>query len=94
MKKEITTQDRIQRITAMEMLYDEIVTELGHLQKQQTLPELLQKKILDLERYYESADWLADKEADDCGELPKSLKRGILTEDTIYDLLCEADTRR
>lgn len=42
------------------------------------------KKICD---YYSSANWIKDYEADEEGKLPKSLKRGVLAQDTIYDLL-------
>lgn len=45
-----------------------------------------------LERYYQT-DWLTDYEADERGELPSDLKRGILSEDALYDLLSEIDER-
>lgn len=48
------------------------------------LPTLLSS----LEAYYET-DWRADFEADERGELPATLKRGILSEDGLYNLLTE-----
>ena len=37
--------------------------------------------------YYSSDDWKQDFLADEMGELPKDLKRGVLSEDGIYNLL-------
>ena len=45
-----------------------------------------------LEAYYTGPDWMADFAADEAGLLPASLKRGVLSEDAVYDLLarCQA----
>ncbi len=40
-----------------------------------------------LSDYYFGGTWLADYELDECGKLPKSLKRGVLAEDGVYELL-------
>ena len=40
-----------------------------------------------LESYYTGPDWKSDYEADEAGELPASLKRGVLSQDAVYDLL-------
>ena len=42
-------------------------------------------------RYMESGLWLSDFEADERGELPQDLRRGVLSQDGLYDLLSEAD---
>ena len=39
--------------------------------------------------YYGSPEWFDDHEADEKGELPESLKRGVLSEDAPYDALIE-----
>ena len=49
----------------------------------------LQKMLYELTSYYESGQWLQDFEADERGELPKDLKRGVLSEDGVYNLLSE-----
>ena len=46
-------------------------------------------KIAELENYQESGQWLLDYECDERGELPASLKRGVLSEDMLYNLLCD-----
>ena len=47
-----------------------------------------------LEDYYGSGDWRRDFEADEAGLLPADLKRGVLTEDAVYDLLSDRDALR
>jgi hypothetical protein len=49
----------------------------------------LQKMLCELTSYYESGQWLQDFEADERGELPEDLKRGVLSEDGVYNLLSE-----
>ena len=49
--------------------------------------------VKELAAYYESADWRRDFEADEAGLFPKNLKRGVLSEDGIYELLEEYDEK-
>ena len=49
----------------------------------------MQKMLCELTCYSESGQWLKDFEADERGELPKDLKRGVLSEDGVYNLLSE-----
>ena len=73
-------QDRIQRITHMEQLLDEA---LSHPEE----PAILTPVLRALSDYYEGGLWLSDYEADEAGLLPPALKRGVLAQDTLYDLL-------
>ena len=45
--------------------------------------------LYELSAYYESDLWMEDYEADEAGELPADLKRGVLSEDCLYNLLAE-----
>ena len=65
--------DIIKRIEYMEALYDH-ARETGEIS-----PELI--------AYYESGQWLKDYEADERGELPRNLKRGVLSQDGLWELL-------
>ena len=47
----------------------------------------IQSEIQELEAYYTSRQWRDDFERDEAGEFPEGLKRGVLSEDGIYDLL-------
>ena len=43
--------------------------------------------IAEMEEYFDSGAWREDFEADEAGKLPADLKRGVLSEDGIYDVL-------
>ena len=49
--------------------------------------EKLLPDIKDLLAYYGSREWFDDLEADNKGELPAELRRGVLSEDAVYDLI-------
>ena len=51
----------------------------------------LQPKLQELGDYYESDDWREDFEDDEEGRLPEGVKRGVLSEDAIYNLLITND---
>ena len=82
MKKEISALDRIERVKRYERLFDEAVSTHD--------PEKLHL----LEAYYSSGEWREDYEADENGELPPDLKRGVLSQDALYDLLEEGTEDR
>ena len=42
-----------------------------------------------LASYYGSNDWKQDFAADEAGLLPKDLKRGVLSEDAVYNLISD-----
>ena len=69
--------DRIERVEKYERLFDE--ASATHDPEKLTL----------LDAYYTSGQWREDYEADERGELPPDLKRGILSQDALYDLLEE-----
>lgn len=73
----------------MEAAMDRVVTALKH---SAPLSASIRADIEMLEDYYAS-DWIDDFHADEEGLLPVGLKRGVLSEDALYDLLCEADER-
>jgi hypothetical protein len=45
-----------------------------------------------LTRYYEGGQWLRDYRLDEQGLLPADLKRGVLSEDGVYDFLASIQT--
>ena len=47
----------------------------------------VQTDIRELSAYYGSDLWMEDYEADEAGALPEELKRGVLSEDGLYNLL-------
>ena len=67
--------NRIERVEKYERLFDEAATS----------PDPEKLRLLDA--YYTSGKWREDYEADEQGELPPDLKRGVLSQDTLYNLL-------
>lgn len=51
--------------------------------------EAIQPSLRKLSDYYGSTRWMKDYEDDEAGKLPKDLKRGVLSEDAVYDLLVD-----
>ena len=51
----------------------------------------VQKNIKELSDYYFSRQWMADYDADNRGEIPQNLKRGVLSEDAAYNIICIND---
>ena len=47
-----------------------------------------------LVEYYEGGQWLRDYELDEKGLLPAGLKRGVLSEDAVYNLLARIESGR
>lgn len=80
-------QETIERIIKMEFYFDTIKKAL------EIHPDFLKKEapagimLQELIEYYENGQWLADYEADEAGLLPRDLKRGVLSEDGVYNLL-------
>lgn len=67
--------DRIERVERYERLFDAATAR----------PEAEALRLL--EHYMASGEWREDYEADERGELPPDLKRGVLSQDALYDLL-------
>lgn len=80
--------EKIARITKMEIyldiLQEAFQTNPSAITKDATLQDMLDKLAL----YYET-EWRSDYESDERGELPPGLKRGVLSEDAIYNLLLD-----
>ena len=82
-------ENRVQRIAEME-------ARLGRLTAWLKAPaaDQLREDVRLLDEYCRSGLWLADFEADEAGELPPELPRGVLSEDALYDALQEYDERQ
>ena len=81
----------ITRITHMERCFDVLSAAAsatpGRLWKDAALKDALRE----LRKYYEGGQWLRDYEADERGELPKDMPRGVLSQDGLYNLLCDIE---
>lgn len=82
---------RITRVKQMEAYYDEVLVVLEKDKMTINRNVDIKEKIQTLRRYQESGQWLKDYECDERGELPSDLKRGVLSEDGLYNLLIDVD---
>ena len=91
MTSKSTSDSLISRIKEMEERYDALTTVLGELDM--AFEAFLDYKgdLAILRDYMASGQWQKDFEADEAGLLPPDLKRGILAEDALFDLLDGAD---
>ena len=80
---------RVARISEMEETFDQATAALNTFEQALTTFEEAQPTISTLASYYGSVEWFDDRDADEAGELPADLKRGVLGEDLPYDLLLD-----
>ena len=82
----------IERIQQMERYYDAVSSALEANANEMHENIAISKMIQELTEYMDSGLWLQDYECDERGELPKDLKRGVLSEDGLYNLLITVQT--
>ena len=79
--------DQLERIRYMEQLFDLVI----EARKDQTISQDKKARIREATRilaeYYERKEWKQDFSDDEAGLLPKDLKRGVLSEDGLWNLL-------
>lgn len=80
---------QIERIEKMEQYLDESEKAIRALSEALERYETIQQPLKKLSDYYGSTRWMKDFEDDEAGKLPKDLKRGVLSEDAVYDLLTD-----
>lgn len=83
----------ISRITKMEKIFDDLKFSFEKSKEEFYKNKNLQRKLKVLTNYYENGKWLKDYQLDEENLLPKNLKRGILSQDGIYNFLSEVENR-
>jgi len=81
----------IARITKMEQLFDHLLLAVSSAPDTLRTDPKLRAALSDLTKYYQNGQWLADYTCDELGALPPGFKRGVLSQDALYDLLCDID---
>ena len=89
--------EQIERIKHMETLLNLVKTATEQMElaerllqtiyERYSLWEDIEREMTLLEDYYHSDVWKKDFEDDEAGRLPKDLKRGVLSEDGIWDVV-------
>ena len=82
-----TKKEQIERIKQMELRMERAAKAVMELSAALENYEAVQEDIAALEQYYGSEEWKQDFADDEAGLLPVDLKRGVLSEDGIWNLL-------
>lgn len=85
----IRQPQQIERITKYEKLMNQIRTMLDAPVHTEEEAACLRGMVKELEHYYTGEEWKQDFADDEAGLLPHNLKRGVLSEDGVYNLLTE-----
>ena len=80
-------REQVERIKAMEQRLDRVSQAVMRLSAALDDYDEAQTPLRELETYYGSSEWKQDYADDEAGRLPKGLKRGVLSEDGIWNLL-------
>ena len=81
--------EQIERITYMEQILDEATEAVSSLSEALEKYSAVQDKLQELVAYYSSEQWRQDFDDDSAGKIPSNLKRGVLSEDAVYNLLAD-----
>jgi hypothetical protein len=82
---------QIERIRQMEQHLDRASQAVMQLSTALDDYAAVQEAISELSAYYSSKDWKQDYADDEQGLLPSDLKRGVLSEDAIWNLLSDCN---
>ena len=87
--------EQIERITYREQILDEATKAVSSLSEALEKYSAVQDKLQELIAYYSSKQWRQDFDDDSAGRIPRDLKRGVLSEDAVYNLLADStDTKK
>ena len=81
--------EQIERIKQMELHLDRASSAVMQLSAALDNYIDVQKSISALDEYYSSDDWKQDYVDDEAGLLPPNLRRGVLSEDAVWNLLSD-----
>ena len=81
--------EQMERIRYMEQLFDLVSESITEPSTALDKSEKIQEAIATLSDYYSSDEWKQDYADDEADRLPKDLKRGVLSEDGIWNLLSD-----
>ena len=84
--------DLLNRIEDMNERLEKARVILDQLEKVVSEYNSIKEDVRILQQYMESGQWQLDYEADEAGQIPSEVKRGVLSEDGLYNLLHDSDT--
>ena len=80
---------QIERITQMEQRFNKVLAVILDDRKTPEMLEAIKNDVAVLNEYYGSELWKQDFVDDEAGRLPTELKRGVLSEDGLWNLLSD-----
>ena len=86
-RKRLAGENVPQHIYAMENILDKATYMMDTLEKKIAEYEEFQSAINKLEAYYTSQQWKDDYAMDEAGKYPEKLKRGVLSQDAVWNML-------
>ena len=78
---------REERISSYESMMDQALQAAAQMEEALAVYDAAAAAVSELEKYYASQQWKDDLAADEAGLLSADLRRGVLSEDGLYDLL-------
>lgn len=85
---ELKISEAVGRIQQKEMIFD-ILTKCANETPKRLIEPCMQEITDILSKYMAEGKWLEDYEMDEKGLLPTNLKKGVLSQDSLYELLCK-----
>ncbi|MBE6870523.1 MAG: DUF4298 domain-containing protein [Ruminococcaceae bacterium] len=79
----------VKRIKKMETYFDTLSDAFKNAPNTIAADKGLRKMLKSLTKYYEGGKWRKDYELDEKKLLEPTLKRGVLSEDGVYNFLCD-----
>lgn len=83
-------QEAIDRVAKMERCFDSLLA-ASRCAPADFPDDTAKEQLMSLREYYESGQWLFDYELDENGLLPRDMKRGVLSQDALYDFFSWID---
>ena len=88
---EMMDDKRIARIAEMETMLVKAEAAVHSLSSALDQYESVTDQLHKLEEYYVSGEWRSDFESDEDGLIPDDVRRGVLSEDALYNILADND---
>lgn len=83
--------ETIHRIQHMEQIFDTLLTAAQSDPQTIYQSPTLRALLTELLRYYDGGQWLRDYEMDEQGGIPADLKRGVLSQDAVFEFFSTLD---
>ena len=83
--------EQLARIARMEQILDQAAEAVNRLDQALEDYCAIADRLKTLEEYYFGPQWRRDYEDDCAGKLPCGFKRGVLSEDAVYNLVAQRD---